>query len=65
MSNAPQISTRIPYSAWRVWEVKRQPETLDDVVLVLKALMSCGLTFHADDENIATEMDKNAMLRRL
>lgn len=64
MSNDPYMSTRVPMSAWRVWEVKRQPETLEEVVHVMKALIACGLTFHADDPKVAAEMDNNPMLER-
>ena len=65
MSNDPHFSTRVPYSSWTTWAVKRPPETLEEVTFVLKALMSCGLTFHADDHKVATEMDKNPMLERI
>lgn len=64
MSNDPYMSTRIPYSAWQAWEVKRPPETLEEALHVLNALISCGLTFHADDPKVAAEMDDNPMLER-
>ena len=65
MSNDPYMSTRIPYSAWQAWGVKKEPETLEEALLVIKALMSCGLTFHADDHKVVTEMDNNPMLERI
>ena len=65
MSNDPYMSTRIPYSAWQAWEVTRPPETLEEVKHVLQALKSCGLTFHADDPKVATQMDSNPMLERV
>jgi hypothetical protein len=64
MSNDPHFTTRVPFSVWNAWEVKKQPETLEEVVLVLKALIACGLTFHADDPKVEAEMDSNPMLER-
>ena len=45
MSNDPFVSTRITHQTWHAWEVKRLPETPEECMLVLRALIACGLTF--------------------
>ncbi len=64
MSNDPFISTRIPHQTWNAWEVKHLPETPEECMHVLRALITCGLTFHADDPKVATKLDNNPMLER-
>ena len=65
MSNDQHFTTRVPFSVWNTWAVKKEPVSHEDVVLVLKALISCGLTFHADDPKVEAEMDNNPMLERI
>ena len=64
MSNDPFISTRITHQTWHAWEVKRLPETPEECMLILRALIACGLTFHADDPKVANQLDNNPMLER-
>lgn len=60
----PFLDMRTTGNPWRQWVPKR-PETIEQALLVIQALVDCGLTLHADDPEIQNKFDSNPMLERV